>query len=416
MPKRLLLIASTTGYQLRAFTEAALRCGYEVTPATDRCHNLEDPWGDHAIPLRFQHPERAAEKIELNAGEIDGVVAVGDRPAHIAALAARRLRLPHNPPAAVLACRDKFTARQRFRAAGLLVPWYMPVPVDTVVGPIADSVEYPCVLKPLGLSASRGVIRANDPTEFVAAFERIRHILETPEVKRMRESQDRFVQIETFIPGREYAVEGLMTRGHLQVLAIFDKPDPLDGPYFEETIYVTPSRAPADVQRAILTATSTAIVALGLEHGPIHAEMRVNERGVWMLEVAARPIGGLCARVLQFDDGATLEDLICRHAAGDAAGSACLRDGGRAVMMIPIPKRGIFVSVAGVEAAGRVRGIEDVVITAKQGQELVPLPEGAAYLGFIFGRGDSPEEAEAAVRTAHAELRFEIAEVLPVVK
>jgi biotin carboxylase len=411
-----LLIAATTGYQLRAFTDAAERCGYEVAPATDRCHNLEDPWGDHAIPLRFQHPDRAAEKIELNAGEIHGVVAVGDRPAHIAALAARRLGLPHNPPAAVLACRDKFTARQRFRGAGLLVPWYMPVPLDVGVEPIADGVAYPCVLKPLGLSASRGVIRVDDRAGFAAAFERIRRILETPDIKRLRESQDAFVQIESFIPGREYAVEGLMTRGTFQSLAIFDKPDPLDGPFFEETIYVTPSRAPVEVQRAILATTERAIAALGLEHGPIHAEMRVNEHGVWMLEVAARPIGGLCAQVLRFDDGGTLEEMICRHAAGDAAGSTRLRDGGRAVMMIPIPKRGVYVGVAGVQAAAGVPGVEEIVITAKEGQELVPLPEGAAYLGFIFARGDSPADAEEAVRAAHAELRFEIAQVLPVVK
>lgn len=416
MPKRLLLIAATTGYQLRVFADAAARCGYEVVPATDRCHSLDDPWGDNAIPLRFQHPDRAAANI-IDAGvSIDGIVAVGDRPAHIAALTAERLKLPHNPPDAVLACRNKFAARELFRSAGLLVPHYQTYPLDSDERAIAPTIDYPCVLKPLGLSASRGVIRADNPAGFADAFRRIRAILQTPEIRRMQEEQDRSVQVESFIPGREFAVEGMLTNGVFEPLAIFDKPDPLDGPYFEETIYVTPSREPAPVQRDMIGVTARAVAALGLTHGPVHAEMRVNADGVWMLEVAARPIGGLCARVLKFDDGSTLEELICRHAAGDARGSTRLSDGGRAVMMIPIPRAGMYVDVHGLTEAVAIPGIEDIVVTAKAGQRLVPLPEGASYLGFIFGRGDTPLEAERSVRDAQATLRFEISADLPVIK
>lgn len=414
MPKRLLLIASTTGYQTRVFAEAATRLGYDVQLATDRCKGLDDPWGDHAIPLKFQHPDKAVTKILDSGLRFDGVVAVGDRPAHIAALVAEHLGIPFSPSKSVEICRNKHTTRERFAAAGLPVPGYRKEPLEGDPEEIAKRSQFPCVLKPLGLSASRGVIRADDPSGFTAAFRRIRDLLGTPDIRRMLDAEDRFIQVEDFIPGREFAVEGILISGLLQVLAIFDKPDPLDGPFFEETIYVTPSTEPDSTQRAIVETVSQAIESIGLTHGPVHAEMRVNERGVWMLEVAARPIGGLCSQVLKFDDGSTLEDLIVRHAAGDPMGSTRLAGHARGVMMIPIPRAGLYVGVSGVERATAVAGIEEIAITAKEGQKLVMLPDGASYLGFIFARGGSPQEVERALRLAHAELRFEIATALPV--
>jgi biotin carboxylase len=272
------------------------------------------------------------------------------------------------------------------------------------------------VLKPLGLSASRGVIRANNTGQFIAAFKRIRAILALPEIVRLQEDQDRHVQVENFIEGREFALEGLLTEGRLTVLAIFDKPDPLNGPYFEETIYVTPSREPAAVQEAIIETTRRAIASMGLTHGPVHAEMRVNDRGVWMLEVAARPIGGLCARAVQFVSSFGLEEIVLRHAAGDPLGSLDLSDPARGVMMIPIPGGGVYVGASGVEDARAVPGIEDVTITAKEGQKLVPLPEGASYLGFIFARGKSADAVERTLREAHSQLAFEILPSLPVLR
>ena len=315
MNRRLLLIGATTGYQTRVFAEAAERLGYELVLGTDRCHVLDDPWGDHAIALRFEDPAGAAA-ILASEGGVDGIVAVGDRPAYIAALAAERMGIPYNSPDSVAASRNKFLARERFRAAGLLVPEFQRVLLSEGPERPAREALYPCVLKPLGLSASRGVIRANDPAEFVAAFRRIENLLADPDIARLHEDQDRFLQVESFIEGREFALEGILTNGQLRVLALFDKPDPLDGPFFEETIYVTPSREDRATQDAILRTTHAAVKALGLTHGPIHAEMRVNARGVWMLEVAARPIGGLCARVLP-----GLEELILRHAAGEDAES-----------------------------------------------------------------------------------------------
>ncbi|MGP0074595.1 MAG: ATP-grasp domain-containing protein [Bryobacteraceae bacterium] len=409
MNKRLLLIGATTGYQTRAFAAAAERLGYELALATDRCHVLDDPWGDRALPLRFEDPVGAAAALAtalVGNACVDGIVALGDLPAYIAALTAERLGIPYNSPSSVAASRNKFLARERFRAAGLAVPVFQRVSLAEGPDRAAEQARYPCVLKPLGLSASRGVIRANNPDEFSAAFERIERILA---------GEDQFLQVESFIEGREFALEGMLTNGRLRVLALFDKPDPLDGPFFEETIYVTPSRENPATQQAIVETTESAVRALGLTHGPIHAEMRVNRRGVWMLEVAARPIGGLCARVLP-----GLEELILRHGAGGDAGDIAMPTPAAGVapaagvMMIPIPREGIYVDVEGLDQARSEPGIEDVIVTAKQGQKLIPLPEGASYLGFIFARGETPDAAERALRTSHSKLRFEIARALPV--
>jgi biotin carboxylase len=407
--KKILLIGATTGYQTRVFAEAAARLGFDLMLATDRCHVLDDPWGDHAIALRFEDPQAAANVLAAGA-RVDGIVAVGDRPAYLAALAAERMRIPYNSPDSVLACRNKFVARDRFRTAGLLVPEFHRVELTDGPERAAETAPYPCVLKPLGLSASRGVIRADNPGEFAEAFRRIDTLLRDPDILRLRDKQDQFLQVESFIEGREFALEGILIDGKLRVLAIFDKPDPLDGPYFEETIYVTPSREPAEKQREIVRTTESAVKALGLTHGPVHAEMRVNRSGVWMLEVAARPIGGLCARVLP-----GLEELILRHAASEDVSEIAMPGDSAGVMMIPIPREGIFVTTEGLEHARAVPGIEDVVITAKEGQKLVPLPEGASYLGFIFAGGDSPNDVERALRASHEYLHFEIAAALPVV-
>jgi len=407
--KQLLLIGATTGYQTHVFAEAAERLGFDLVLATDRCHVLDDPWGDHALALRFEDPEGAARAIAAET-HVDGIVAVGDRPAYIAALAAELMGIRYNSPDSVLACRNKFLARERFRAAGLAVPEFQRIALADGPHAVAETVHYPCVLKPLGLSASRGVIRVDTKDEFVAAFRRIGTLLSDPEIARLRDRQDQFLQVESFIEGREFALEGILINGQLRGLALFDKPDPLDGPYFEETIYVTPSRENADTQREIVRTTESAVKALGLEYGPVHAEMRVNARGVWMLEVAARPIGGLCARVLP-----GLEDLILRHAAGEEVASIEMPIGPAAgVMMIPIPREGIYVAAEGLEEGRSTPGLEEIIITAKQGQKLVPLPEGNSYLGFIFARGDSPDTVEQALRAAHSRLRFEIATVLPV--
>jgi hypothetical protein len=406
LPPRVLLVASKTGYQVREFYGAAERLGVELTLVTDRCHVLEDPWGDQAAAVQFEQPEAGIDALEAR-GPFDGIVAVGDKPASVAAEIARRLKLRFHSVEAVRAAGDKYRTRELFRMAGMNVPAYSLV---HSVGPA----RYPCVLKPLHLSASRGVIRANGPQEFSEAYARIRKM-----------TGEESVLAEDFIPGREFALEGIVTGGRLQTLAIFDKPDPLDGPFFEETIYVTPSRELQDVQRGMEAAAQRAIGALGLTHGPVHAEMRVNGRGVWMLEAAARPIGGLCSRVLRFEDGArggppgppfSLEELLLQHALGRDVSMAKLVPGAHGVMMIPIPGAGIYSGVDGVEQASQTADMETVEITAKQGQYLEPLPEGQSYLGFLFSRAPSQERVERALRQAHACLSFRMAQTLPVVR
>ncbi len=397
------------------FADAARRLGLDLVLATDRCHVLEDPWGDHAIPVRFEDP-RGSRDILAAAGPFDGIAAVADRPTLVAALAAEALAIRYHSPDAVIACRDKHLARQRFQSGGLLVPEFFRVPADSAPREAAKRAPFPCVLKPLGLSGSRGVIRANDEGQFLAAFDRIHSLLNGTDVAALREEENRYIQIESFIEGREFAVEGVVTRGELQVLAIFDKPDPLNGPFFEETIYVTPSRESEEVQKLMLQTTRSAVRALGLTHGPIHAELRVNCKGAWMLEVAARPIGGLCARALRFEGGMPLEELILQHAIGKDVSAARLVDTASGVMMIPIPMAGVYQGVEGVENAASIHGVEDVIITAKEGQKILPLPEGSSYLGFLFARGESAEQVESALRDAHACLDFEIATFLPVIQ
>ena len=398
MPKRLLLFATTTGYQIRVFADAARRLGMDLTLATDRCHVMEDPWGDRALPVKF---DRIAESVDSLRGlRFDGVAAVGDRPAVLAAEAAAALGIAFHPPSAARACHDKHIARQLYKAAGMCVPWFTRAEFADDPRALAASCPYPCVLKPLGLSASRGVIRANSETEFVAAFHRI---------EKMGESG---LQIESYIPGREFAIEGLVTAGELHDIAIFDKPDPLEGPFFEETLYVAPSRESRTVQQSLMNTAGQAVRALGLTHGPVHIEMRHNGEGAWILETAARPIGGLCAKTLRFQGGVTYEELILRHAVGEDVSGARLEGPASGVMMIPIPKAGMYESVEGIDAASTVSGIEEVIVTAQPGQELIPLPEGASYMGFIFARNETPESVEQALRNAHAKLNFQIVTAL----
>jgi biotin carboxylase len=408
--ERILIVTATTGYQTRMFADAASHLGFEAVLATDRCHVLEDPWGDRAIPVRFDDPYAAAEAI-AQAGPFDGIIAVADRPTLVAALAAARLGIPYNSPASVEAARNKFLSRQRFEAAGLPVPRFFRIPISQ--DPTRVEALYPCVLKPLGLSASRGVIRANNPAEFAAAFRRIEALLARPEIRVMRDEHNQFIQVESFIEGREYAIEGVLTAGRLKTLAVFEKPDPLDGPFFEETLYITPPRAEPS---ALIAATEKAIRALGLTHGPVHAELRYDGHTAWVLEVAARPIGGLCAKALRFDGGMALEEMLLRHSAGQDVSHVELETGASGVMMIPIGREGIYEGVEGVERARETSGVVDIEITAKVGHALEPLPEGATYLGFIFSRGESSAEVEQSLRSAHAKLRFQITASLQVMR
>jgi hypothetical protein len=419
--KRLLLFTAKLGYQTRSFEDAAHKLGVQLVYVTDRCHQLEDPWGDQAIAVHFETPEVAAYTVmeALRGQNVSGMLALGDRPAAAAAYAARGLGVHHNHPAAVEACRSKLRMKEIFRDAGLRVPWFRSLPIDPTPEPVLLGISYPCVLKPLSLSASQGVVRANSREEFLAAAARVRRLLNSPEILATREANLDQMLVEGYIPGREVAVEGLLTDGALSILAIFDKPDPLEGPYFEETIYTTPSRLPESVQNAVEKCARDAARALGLSHGPIHAEFRVNEDGVWPLEVAPRPIGGLCARALRFSlNGASepvgLEELIFRHALELPGWNSARERIASGVMMIPVPKSGILEGVSGEEGARSIPGITELNITARLHDAIAAWPEGSSYLGFLFARGNTPESVEQSLRDAHEKLTFTITPSLPV--
>ena len=290
-----MLLFTTTGYEVREFVQAAQQLGVDTVLGSDRCHVLDDPWQDGALALRFERPQEAAQHIldYARSQPLDAILPIGDTPVLTAALVNQALHFQHHSPDAAAASRNKFRMRQLLRDAGLRVPWFACFPKQADPHVLQHEMPYPCVLKPLALSASRGVMRANTPEEFVKAFWRLRALLETPAIRLQHDEVHDAILVESFIPGFEVALEGLLTAGRLQVLALFDKPDPLDGPFFEETLYITPSRLQPETQDAIIRCTEQAARALGLVHGPLHAELRLNQEGPWILEVAARAIGGL---------------------------------------------------------------------------------------------------------------------------
>ncbi|HXY20723.1 MAG TPA: ATP-grasp domain-containing protein [Gemmatimonadales bacterium] len=409
---RLLLLLPSTTYRATAFVEAARRLDVELTVASDQNSVFSGREPERLVTLDFARRERAAEQAAAFAAEhpVAAVVGVDDDTAVLAAAIAERLDLPHNPVAATLAARNKLEQRATLAAARVPVPEFRVHDLDEEPGAVARSARYPCVLKPLCLSASRGVIRADTVEQFLAAHRVLSGVLGAPEVAD-RGAESRRYLVESFVPGPEFAVEGLLEDGRLRVLALFDKPDPLEGPYFEETIYVTPSRLEAAARRALADCAGRAAAALGLVSGPVHVELRLNDAGPWLIELGARPIGGRCSAALRFGEGAqaiSLEELLLRRALGRPVPTFEREAAAAGVMMIPVPGAGVLRAVRGVDAARAVPGVVDVAITAHVGQTLVPPPLGAQYPGFLFARGASPGDVVSALRQAHAHLRFEL--------
>src|SRR5438309_827485 len=406
---RLLLLLPTTTYRAEAFLDAARKLKLEVVVGSKSAAMRED-LGDAAfLPLNMHDWDEAVRSVVefARAAPIDIVVGVDDHTAVVAAAISAALGLPHNPVTAVAAARNKHRMRQLLHAQGLPEPRFILFSVDGNPVTIAEKIAFPCVVKPISLSASCGVIRANDRDEFVAVFHRVAALLEKLGEETLGEGVGKIL-VEDFVPGREVALEGLLTNGELRVLALFDKPDALDGPFFEETIYVTPSRLPAAVQREVTSCAARAARALGLGEGPVHGELRVSDRGVWVIEIAARSIGGRCSQTLRFVAGLSLEEVILCHALRMDIPSLDREGRAAGVMMLPIPRAGMLEEVRGLEKALAVPGIEDLEITAQLGDELVPLPEGTRYLGFLIARGETPEAVETALRDAHRQLEFVI--------
>lgn len=411
---RVLVLATTHSYRLEAFLAAAGKLGVEVVRGLD-APPAHVRAGEAVVRLDFRDPARAIRQVRLWSAErpLAAIIPTDDATVLLAAHLGAALGLPHNALTAAEAARNKHQMRQALRAAGQPVPPFhlfaAGQPAAEVAAMVATEIGYPCVVKPTCLSGSRGVIRADTPAELTAAFERVAALL-----RPLRQTE---ILVEGYLPGREYALEGLLSGGRLQVLAIFDKPDPLEGPYFEETIYVTPSRADAATQAALMACVADAAQALGLREGAVHAEARFNAQGAWLLEVAGRSIGGLCGQTLRFTHSAavTLEELILRQALGWLVDDTAREPQAGGVMMIPIPAAGTLLGVSGEAAARAVPGVESVEITAKVNYPLVPLPEGESYLGFILARGPTPAAVEAALRQAHQALHFSVEPALTTV-
>ena len=407
MPRVILLLPTTT-YRTKAFIDAALKLDVEVVAASEHPSTLASKNPEALLTLDFSEPERAARQASEFAEHfpIDAIIPVDEDTAVVAAAVAQGLRLQHNSLDAAIIAKNKHRMREALSLSGIQVPKFWHFSLDEDPRDVAARVTFPCVVKPVFLSTSRGVMRADNPEQFAGVVRRLDRIVGDPKIARRGGPLAREALVEEFIPGFEVAVEGLVTDGEFHALAIFDKPDPLDGPFFEETIYVTPSRLAGHAQQQIVETTGAAIRAMGLTKGPAHAELRINEQGAWVIEVAARAIGGLCSRALRFDGEMSLEELIIRHALGEDVTSIERETQAAGVMMIPIPRAGIIREVLGVAAAKSVAGIEDVIITAHITQRIAPPPEGASYLGFIFSRAETPDRVEAALRDAHEKLEF----------
>lgn len=406
-----LLLGTPGSYRLRPFLDAAAQVGVRASTAVDMPWELAGD-GRHGHGFPFAEVETCVDLIDglHRTLPLNAILAVDDSGSLLAAAASLELGLPHNSPEAALAASDKHRMRQVLAESGLNCPRFQLVTADMDPLDAAADVGFPLIIKPLGANGSQGVMRIDNPEELPKAVARLAAIIGGDPGQRRSD-----FLMESYIPGVEVAVEALAHGSALTVLAIFDKPDPLEGPFFEETIYVTPSRLAADTQESVRRSTQRAAAALGLGFGPIHAEMRINDDGVWILELAGRSIGGLCSRTLRFDTGVSLEALILQQACGLSLSLHRNRDTAQGVMMIPIPESGILCAVDGVCNAEAVNMVNDVEISALPGTSLQALPEGNSYLGFIFANGPHPESVEQALRDAHACLDIRIEPEIPLV-
>ena len=386
------------------YIAAAKDLGIAIKIASHGEHSLVNEIAQ-GIHINLDTPASAVETIVTSAREFNfcGIVAADDKATEIVANAAKTLSLPHNPPHAAHLTRWKHKARQALKKAGLPVPDHWVKSFEQIFNDDIADIPYPCVIKPLNLSASRGVIRCNSPDDLEKAANRILKIVEPFSDLETRTS----VLIEEFVPGIEVALEAILQEGKLVPIAIFDKPDPLNGPYFEETYYVTPSRLDQSTQEKVYSIVERACEVYGLVTGPVHAELRINGDEIYIIEIAARTIGGECAKLIEFASNRSLESLVIEYAMGISADTVDLETAA-GVMMIPTPRSGILRRVEGVLSAQQTENIVSVNIAIREGHQLIALPEGASYLGFIFATADTPEEVEKALREAYGKLTIVI--------
>ena len=397
-PRVLLLVPART-YRAADFILAAERMRLDLVVASDGAL----PLGRAVIPARSADLDASARRILARAGVVDAVVAADTPMLVLAATVAAAMGLPHNPVDAVRAALDKAAQRQRWAAAGVPQPSFRLVPAGDCVRQAAEAIGFPCVVKAVSLSASQGVLRADAPAAAVQAARRIRQVLDDAE-----RPADEPLLIEEYLPGPELSIDGVLTAGDLTVTAVFDKPGMPDGPTFEETLLVSPSRLAAGTLAAAVRAAADAARSLGLSTGPVHAELRICDRGPAMLELAPRSIGGLCSRALRFAGGVSLEEIVLANALGrpvPAGGGPAASCG---IYMLPVARPGILRAVEGKADALAVSGVTGLTITIPPGQRVRPLPDGDRYLGFVYAEADTPADVEEALTAAVARLRVVI--------
>ena len=409
---RLMLLLPKDSYRTEDFLSAAGKLGIDVIQARNQCHQLADYWGmEQMLALPFDDPSRAAGIVQDELGDSLplAVLGVDDQGVEAAAAINAILCLAASSPQAVAALRDKYRFRQLQHKCDLPVPQLIVLSGQVDSGAIALPFDFPCVVKPSRLSGSRGVLRADTPGELAKAVSRVKAIL-----RGERSGADSSILVEQYLHGSEHALEGLMVKGHLDTLALFDKPDPLEGPCFAETIYVSPSNMPTTIQQSFMQQVETVCRYAGVREGPIHAEARIDGDTVTLLEVAPRSIGGLCGRTLQLALGMTLEELILRHAIGRSIEPATTTSGATGVMMLPVARAGVFDRVEGLASALAVPGIDSIEITARAGDRVQPLPESSIYLGFIFAQAGTADEVTNALRQAFANMQIIVKPLLEV--
>lgn len=388
------LVVSSASYRVSSFLEAADKCGVELTIASDADLPLIK-----SISIDLSKTRSSAQAI-AEAGPFASVIAPDDAGVAVAAEAADLLGLSQNSPLAIARTRNKAMMRDVLTG---VVPqprtWIVERGAD--VGQIIADFGAPCVIKPVSRSGSQGVIRIDDPADAAATIERVRRILALT-----GGNPNEALLLEEYIDGQEVAVEGVIEKDGFRLLAIFDKPDPLEGPYFEETLYVTPSRHHPEVLAELEQTTAVICETLELVSGPVHAEFRIVSGKVVILEVAARSIGGQCGQALSFS-GMSLEELLISNSLGRPLALAP-PETASGILMLPIPAAGLLLAVRGTDDAAAVSGVSGVEISLPIGSRVVPLPEGNRYLGFVFANGHSPQAVEASLRAAGNVIEFDI--------
>lgn len=415
-PLRVLLITPANSYRVAAYIQAADLLGIQLLIASEGQYSLI-PAIASGIQIKLSDQDQAFHTI-INAladTVVHAVFSPDDDTSVLAAKVATQLKLPYNSPFANNLTRRKDLARQKLAQTDILTPKFCLLNTSKPDKQQLVQIGFPLVLKPVAMSASRGVIRVNNWHEFEVALARIKKILAAATHSVQDEIEKNQVLAEQYIPGKEYAMEGMLSAGQLEILTVFLKPDPLHGPFFEETYYITPSDLKSQQIEQVRDIFQQMCAVYGLQQGPIHAEFRVNQHGVWPLELAARTIGGQCAKIIEFQLNQSLESIVLANLVGLARNYKKAAPTAAGVLMIPIPKPGILRRVEGIHAASQVRFIEHVEITINTGYELIPVPEGSSYLGFIFAKAPQPDQVENALRRAHSCLKIVISPILNVI-